>query len=1462
MEMIARLLAAFLFLFALLSLTPEFSAQHRALPDTLTLNQWIGQDTWTWTLTRRPNSNVFDAVARHDRTGNQSQHTFELRVWDGRNITFYRPDAGTYTGTVSADGSAIEGRTSFGGANEGWRAALNPAAAAPPGAPQASVPQAARQALEEGMALRGKGDLQGARGVFSRAIQLAPHLAEAWRQRGLVHYALKQFAEAAHDFTRAVELEPANARAWMGLGSARRSLGQASGAREAYDRAIQLDPKYSNAFMNRAGLRYENGDARGAIEDYTRAIELDPRNALAWHSRGVVRMASNDPAGAREDFSRSLESDPNHAMAAASRRALSDLGAVAKGPAPAPPASPAERQPPSPGASAPAAAAPPQSAPAVTASFEKSSIPQEMFLEGNWPASYSTAAPAGKGAPLPAAPAGPTAHIPENLDINHLAPAAYHAVVLAAKEAMRLLLGPQDAAAEQAFEMRWAPLLEYPCQPVIEYFNKLNPLLNRFLETRAALNLSILQFVDAYEEAVTAAGLGDEEGVWEAMTVARVHRESLAALDRRLIEIARAIEALGEPPDPIAHRARARKTYADAAKYVKTVFSPPGGMYWILTGLTVDPHPKRSSAEVQYTHEVAEGYAKGSTHSSFLRPGETTPRRISAIGELKWTPPPRLIPAGNDLDLRMEIGIQLRCTNVENAYGLPGGEQGDCARIFVDPASNADHHASITPASPSRDGKIRLESLRVGQFKHLLPFKVKVEIATPGGYTHQWYTYDLRRLSDAQVAELQAQADAQAAQLSQAQRTAGHRQAAQMSAIFDAQAEQEARMAAIAFAKANQQYFRERVEQYRAGAQSASGAQRDQFQYLAMVMEANLQAEIDSQTTLETGQWTRTRTAYDDWNFRFMAAQSQHAAREWSQRTAALATVPRLIAQLPQELREAQQFSTNIALEAAIARGDTAAVKKVADQLADSVKDYWTRRGQAQTHIAEVSDFALQRATELRSGADHALFALSFFGGAPVYTAYMSITGGIDAYHAPTETGEKAGVWGGITGAVRGVVASYHPAAMVAISGYDGYFQTYQDATTGKTVQGGVRGALSSAGTAAVYALAMQKVVAPLMGRFVTAVRGAAGAPPEKWPTVEQQLGEARFQSRMANGRAKVKLFQERVQLLRLARSSNDKALVAKLQQQAEEAAKAIKCDYAAKMALNQAGKADPPTLRMYLAIDGELMAQVQKGFEQNMARQGYAPVETRSYSNSASSGRAGMDVDLGIVEPPRIIRGADGRPMRNPVWDQWRRDQLYRTDASGQRRRVSLSEYQEAGQRQLQNSFDQVYGGPGRSTREGFVNFTTSQHAEAYTDMAWIGRRGLPHADFDAINPRSAQQAGDVTAFKIGHAQGQSASKIPDYLVLQENCRTLVKDMNTKLVGAGPPPPGQAPSVNPKAPLAKADKATQQHILELRRVMHEFASNDIGPLEADRRIRALTGGEGLPAVVRQYQSLLIAGVT
>jgi hypothetical protein len=159
----------------------------------------------------------------------------------------------------------------------------------------------------------------------------------------------------------------------------------------------------------------------------------------------------------------------------------------------------------------------------------------------------------------------------------------------------------------------------------------------------------------------------------------------------------------------------------------------------------------------------------------------------------------------------------------------------------------------------------------------------------------------------------------------------------------------------------------------------------------------------------------------------------------------------------------------------------------------------------------------------------------------------------------------------------------------------------------------------------------------------------------------------------------------------------------------------------------------------------------------------------------------------------------------------------------------------QKAGQEILERSFAKIYGRP---SGEAMVEFTTSYHPEAYRDLAWLGSKGTKTALVFETNKAWVQQAADVSGFKVnnlpaGHPQ------LGYYGVMQEQMRGLTKDFNSKIE----PMLKLKAGTNPEA---------TRHLRELRDTMERFSKNEIGPIEAEHRIRELTGGKGMAEVAEQ----------
>ncbi len=203
------------------------------------------------------------------------------------------------------------------------------------------------RATLEGALLLERGDLDGARSAFERAIAIdaraiAPRLlrAEALWERREVEAALADAERAVElapdlpgalatrawlrreagdrqgaiaDATAAIERDPGFARPWETRALARYDGGDLAGARDDLDRAIAAGPERPTTWVSRAMVRGTAGDVAGAIADASRAIELAPGNPDGWVNRGNARLIGGDERGAEADFRRAIEADPRSA---------------------------------------------------------------------------------------------------------------------------------------------------------------------------------------------------------------------------------------------------------------------------------------------------------------------------------------------------------------------------------------------------------------------------------------------------------------------------------------------------------------------------------------------------------------------------------------------------------------------------------------------------------------------------------------------------------------------------------------------------------------------------------------------------------------------------------------------------------------------------------------------------------------------------------------------------------------------------------------------------------------------------------------------------------------------------------------------------------------------------------------------------------------------------------------------
>ncbi len=114
---------------------------------------------------------------------------------------------------------------------------------------------------------------------------------QAGLQRTLQHSDEGKIDAAFADYNKAIELDPHNAAAYNNRGNAYYAKGEYDKAIADYTKAIKLDPAYAVVYNNRGTAYYNKGEYDKAIADCDKAIKLDPGHADTCNCRGNAYYA-------------------------------------------------------------------------------------------------------------------------------------------------------------------------------------------------------------------------------------------------------------------------------------------------------------------------------------------------------------------------------------------------------------------------------------------------------------------------------------------------------------------------------------------------------------------------------------------------------------------------------------------------------------------------------------------------------------------------------------------------------------------------------------------------------------------------------------------------------------------------------------------------------------------------------------------------------------------------------------------------------------------------------------------------------------------------------------------------------------------------------------------------------------------------------------------------------------------
>ncbi|HRV45929.1 MAG TPA: tetratricopeptide repeat protein [Smithellaceae bacterium] len=402
-----------------------------------------------------------------------------------------------------------------------------------------------------------------------------------------------RYKEAVEAFSNAVRFNPQSSEAYIGRGKARRAQKDFAGAMTDYEAAVNLKPGDKNLLITLANIKTDMRKYDEAAADLSRILASDPNNLDAVVSRGYARKQLKDYPGAKADFEKALALSPNHAFAT---RMLHSLGSAGQTLAPQQAqikpltkplptdATPSPSGPPPMSADLPSVAGRvPTPSPSVSAQNGKPVSPtpslgaSQAAAAGGVLQDFDPCKPDVNLSDLvwssveqPAQQANkPIENTSRFNDLLVFSKTRHNHPVTTAKAQLAYLMGDLSPAGQRKFDEKWSFFFQYPSDEANAYFEKMIPLLAELIKKRNQTTSAVLARDDALKDAGEAQAYGNAEVRANALMIAEQQKEILRELDGELKTLAASIEALGDPPNPLANACKSRKKHEEARKIVK-----------------------------------------------------------------------------------------------------------------------------------------------------------------------------------------------------------------------------------------------------------------------------------------------------------------------------------------------------------------------------------------------------------------------------------------------------------------------------------------------------------------------------------------------------------------------------------------------------------------------------------------------------------------------------------------------------------------------------------------------------------------------------------------------------------------------------------------------------------------------------------------------------------------------------
>ena len=169
--------------------------------------------------------------------------------------------------------------------------------------------------LQRGFSLHQLGELNEAKVIYERILEIQADHFDALQLLGLVSAQNKQYARAVYFLNKALKSNPNYAACHSNLGVALHELGLVTEAIASYDKAISIKPDYAEAYCNRGLALKALGYLNRSLASFDNAISKNPDYAEAYSSRGDILQELGRFDEALLSYEKAICVEPDYAQA-------------------------------------------------------------------------------------------------------------------------------------------------------------------------------------------------------------------------------------------------------------------------------------------------------------------------------------------------------------------------------------------------------------------------------------------------------------------------------------------------------------------------------------------------------------------------------------------------------------------------------------------------------------------------------------------------------------------------------------------------------------------------------------------------------------------------------------------------------------------------------------------------------------------------------------------------------------------------------------------------------------------------------------------------------------------------------------------------------------------------------------------------------------------------------------------